>query len=101
MNQPWGLLPGPGAWGFALSAGPACIDAEGEQVYIVGARRLVWLSGNAFIPSGLGATLSRQVPLAAPYQPGTVRRRGLSVLHLEAPSWPAKAPASPRGSGQA
>ena len=50
---------------------------EGEQVYIVSARRLVWLSGNAFIPSGLGATLSGQVPLAAPYQPGKVRRRGL------------------------
>lgn len=90
------LGPPPPASGFPPSSGPACRGSrEGEQVYIVSARRLLWLSGNAFIPSGLGATLSGQVPLAAPYQPGTVRPRGWSVLRLEAPFWPAKAPLTP------
>lgn len=76
-SRPWGLLPRPGAGASLRAQAPPARMREGEQVYIVSARRLVWLSGNAFIPSGLGATLSGQVPLAAPYQPGTVRPRGL------------------------
>lgn len=63
---------------------------EDKSIFIVGVRRLVWLSSNAFIPSGLGAALSGPVPLAAPYQPGTVieaRGAGLCCAWRLLPGW--------------